>query len=506
MKVDEWGAVIKNQNEAFRRMEENQQRHKAEFMHKYGKELESEVYNKIRKNKDSETAQKNIELELALQKRAELDQINAMNLDKKKQMQNILAKEYEENMRIKQQMKQNDRMNDLRNGQMANEKAAQELNFLNESEKNKKKMVKEILNNAKNVHDGVRNMSEKDRYASTLEDKRHLEEVEQRNKQRDLAMLSKFNQFNDFQKKNAISYNKNVISPQIQKDVKFKQALRKQEEDIKRRADKEEDQRNKQRKDWAMQTRFGQEKQMKDKNDDNLAKVALHQYDERNTKAIEQGLYGLKNEEFLEKKVRQQKYKEMLDNQKKTKDHMRMYGNMTGIEKQFNKNDLSAFKNYDNNTYALIPGLNSTSVQPSDKVMKDKTNKRTQRTYNEEIERMNQFGLTRDVTLMKNPALIATNAHRSSMDDITGHVNKFKTDSGTLNNSVRSPGHTRTITSPQPMKPVGMPGTAPNLNFNNHHLYQAYNPISGVYSPEKQNMNQARTTFRYAAARNLAPQ
>jgi hypothetical protein len=46
-----------------------------------------------------------------------------------------------------------------------------------------------------------------------------------------------------------------------------------------------------------------------------------------------------------------------------------------------------------------------------------------------------------------------------------------------------------------------MPGQNTNMivnNFNNHHLYQSYNPISGQYSPEKQAMNQARTTFRFA--------
>ena len=478
-------------------MEEDKQREKAHFMKSYGKELESEVHNKLRKNQDAETAIKRTEMELALQKRAELDQINAMNLDKKKQMQTILAKEYEDNMRLKQQMRQSERMNDLRNGQLANEKASKELNFLNENEKNKKKMVKEILNNAKNVHDGVRNMSEKDRYASTLEDQRHLQEMERRNKERDLAMLSKFNQFNDFQKKNASAYTQQVINPSLERDMKFKENLKKQELESKKKADLEQEIKNKMKKDWAMQTRYGQEKQMKTKNENNQALVAQHQYDERNTKSIEQGLYGLKNEEFLEKKTRQIKYKEMLDNQKKTKDHMKMYGNMTGIEKQFNKNDLSAFKNYDNHTYALIPGLNSTSVAPSKKVMEDKMKKNAQRTHGEEIDRMNQFGLTRDVTLIKNPAMYATNAHRSSMNDITGHVNK----------SAREYGHNRSMSNPGgSAKSVTMPTTAPNLNFNNHHLYQSYNPISGVYSPEKQSMNQARTTFRYAAARNLAPQ
>jgi len=36
-----------------------------------------------------------------------------------------------------------------------------------------------------------------------------------------------------------------------------------------------------------------------------------------------------------------------------------MYGNMTHVEKALNRPDLEAYKNYDNNQYALIPGVNS---------------------------------------------------------------------------------------------------------------------------------------------------
>lgn len=36
-----------------------------------------------------------------------------------------------------------------------------------------------------------------------------------------------------------------------------------------------------------------------------------------------------------------------------------MHGNMTGVEKQMNKDDLIAWKNYDNNQYSLIPGFST---------------------------------------------------------------------------------------------------------------------------------------------------
>jgi murein tripeptide amidase MpaA len=41
-----------------------------------------------------------------------------------------------------------------------------------------------------------------------------------------------------------------------------------------------------------------------------------------------------------------------------------MYGNMTNVEKNMNKDDLVAWKNYDNNQYSLIPGVTSQKKIP----------------------------------------------------------------------------------------------------------------------------------------------
>jgi hypothetical protein len=38
---------------------------------------------------------------------------------------------------------------------------------------------------------------------------------------------------------------------------------------------------------------------------------------------------------------------------------LRGYGNMTELEKKLNRVDLSAYKNYDNKIYSLVPGINS---------------------------------------------------------------------------------------------------------------------------------------------------
>ena len=49
----------------------------------------------------------------------------------------------------------------------------------------------------------------------------------------------------------------------------------------------------------------------------------------------------------------------MLDNQISVRNQLRLYGNMTSVEKQMNKEDLEAYKNFRVQCNALIPGINN---------------------------------------------------------------------------------------------------------------------------------------------------
>ena len=49
-----------------------------------------------------------------------------------------------------------------------------------------------------------------------------------------------------------------------------------------------------------------------------------------------------------QKRNNQQQYKDMLDQQLEVKNQFKMYGNMSSVEKNINKVDLNAYKNYDN--------------------------------------------------------------------------------------------------------------------------------------------------------------
>lgn len=49
----------------------------------------------------------------------------------------------------------------------------------------------------------------------------------------------------------------------------------------------------------------------------------------------------------------------------KAREVMKAYGNMTEVEKQMNREDLNAWKVYDNNQYSLIPGINHQKIFPN---------------------------------------------------------------------------------------------------------------------------------------------
>lgn len=63
--------------------------------------------------------------------------------------------------------------------------------------------------------------------------------------------------------------------------------------------------------------------------------------------------------ERARKKQQMEVYKKQLDSQMNVKKQAALYGNMTGVEKQMNKDEMLAYKNFETKTMAFIPGLNS---------------------------------------------------------------------------------------------------------------------------------------------------
>ncbi|CDW77903.1 UNKNOWN [Stylonychia lemnae] len=84
-------------------------------------------------------------------------------------------------------------------------------------------------------------------------------------------------------------------------------------------------------------------------------KLYMDQVNRQNqNQMLSQQEISLKNE----RKQQQESYRKILDNQRNINMiMMRNFGNMTNQEKKLNKADLSAYKEFDNKQYALIPGV-----------------------------------------------------------------------------------------------------------------------------------------------------
>ena len=98
----------------------------------------------------------------------------------------------------------------------------------------------------------------------------------------------------------------------------------------------------------------------------------------------------------------------MLDHQKNTKEHLKMHGNMTSEEKKLNKEDLTAWKVYDNNQYSMIPGVSSSKrFMDRSRIPLKANNTAVYSNYPSRYaydphfevkqERLKQYGLTRDI-------------------------------------------------------------------------------------------------------------
>jgi hypothetical protein len=102
-----------------------------------------------------------------------------------------------------------------------------------------------------------------------------------------------------------------------------------------------------------------------------------------------------------DKKKRQEMYRQMLTSQIQYNNGLKSFGNMTRVEKMMNRDDLKAYKKFDNNQYSMIPGFSNIKKYP--KGYGEKHAKVT--SYQEDQRRLEAYGYGR--YLNKVPATVA---------------------------------------------------------------------------------------------------
>lgn len=480
----------------FNRMHQLQQLERKANMQNYSHELQVTADKRVIEQEYNAKQEKDYELNQALNKKKEADMLNQQTLDSKKSMQNILAKEYENTIRQKRLKEMNDKQHQLNMGKAHNDKAAQELEYLKKAELEKKNMIKQILNNEKSSHDSIKRSYGGYADLGNQEARKQIEENEKIQAYKDYQFGQRYNNFKQFQTKIDQSYLQQVKQPEMERQSKINQMIKKGEMEIKAKAEMADIQKQNAHKNWSMSNRAMLEKQMIDKNTGKKAGETEYEVDMRERVAHENQVKEVEYFEKFKKKQNQNQYKEMLDNQLKVSKQRRMYGNMTGVEKSFNKDDLAAWKHYDQNTYALIPGLNSNKKPISSKVETEKILHKRDRSYEDEVHRMNKFGFTRDVTLAPSQSQTVKYAQSTrKMPDIQAFsqepVNRKALNvSAKPNPIVDSPGSgygAKTGTRDVPNRQLLSSGG--HAKYPNHHLYGSYNPISGAFYSTETNIN-----------------
>jgi hypothetical protein len=486
--------LLNNQNEMFTRLADVQKMQRHKNMENYGKELSQESDKRVREHQHNADQEKQYEFMVSMNKKKENDMLIGQTMQTKKSMQGLLAQDYENAVKFREVQKHDERRQNLMAGQVSNQKAQVELNYLRKAEDDKKRMIREILNNEKQSHDvNKKSLQSQSFVMGRAEAQKLMGDNEQKEQYRDFMDSQKYNNFNKFQSAINVNYQNQVAKPYMQKQAELSRVINKHEQDHKRIQELKHSQKVKYDENMRMSNRAHIEKQIHDKNSGKMVGATEYDVDFRKRVNHERNVNDVESFEKYQKKQTQNNYKDMLDSQVKNAKVRRMYGNMTGVEKSLNKDDLSAWKNYDHNTYAMIPGLNSLVKPISNKVIMEKQTRKKDRTHEEEISRMNQFGFTRDVNLARDPSYLShgdTQPRRLAESHSVGADNRLGSAGGVSN----APSHSHSHVGYEPPSTTNQhvfTGEAPNRSllksghrkYPNHHLFAHYNPINGAFHP-----------------------
>ncbi|CDW73158.1 UNKNOWN [Stylonychia lemnae] len=421
--IDEWGAVIKRQVEAFELQKQLQDKVKVHQMQNYGQkqqlwfiyhfrqELEKELQQQEDKKRILEMEKivdrDNVQKEAQYVKMIEEAQ-KELERQKKQSMSEQLKMTIDQKNKAVQDMRRQEQQRDYENIQ----NALRQKEMLDQADLEKRRMQKELLLMDNNQSRRMRQIKdEQQKYLDMEAEERaknnltYFSGYEQRLNENQIRLK----QFDENQRRIRENYNQYVASPQANKlsQEAFRQMRDQQEIETRNMSLQQQEERNKQliklQNQNSLNMQILQKQQLNQVNDKDI----LAQQMSNSTNVAKQ----MEEEQALLKKQKQAAYKEMLDQQSSIKNQIRTHGNMTEVEKQMNKDDLIAWKNYDNNQYSMIPGVSnqkkildrsqfgyvgkdgSQQVQ----MLNMKSPMKNPDKFQEHQERMKQYGFSRDV-------------------------------------------------------------------------------------------------------------
>jgi hypothetical protein len=419
------------------------------------------------------------ERQASLQKQMQSDILDQRINASKRILQNHLANDYGNAMRRRQMRSLNERTSDINSDLAANNRARQELDYLNASDNKKKQYIQQMFINEKKLYDLSKENDNKKQKMLLREDQSLLNESVRQSYDREAIFKNRYQHFNKFQEKVADSYSKKVLSPEIEKKYKFDSIVKQQVNERNKKLDEMERFKNTFYQNWNQSNKNVLVNQMNYQQDKVKDELDKRNY-ERRERMIKQN--EIETADYLEqqqKKQMQSKYKEMLDSQRRLKDEYRSYGNMTNVEKCLNRNDLLAWKNYDYTTYAMIPGFNSSNLKLSQKVEQERGRKQKIRDLDKQVQRLNIYH--HSLNKVKNEIPNADYLPLDQSTEINPHHRNVQSNSD-LRRSLKETDVKRNL-SVDNMKSV--PSTlykSIHPKYTKHHLYTPFDPISGSFN------------------------
>lgn len=278
--LDEWGAVIKNQNEMFTRLDNMSKIQKRKDMQDYSHELVKESDTRKREEKYNQQQQKQFDYSQAMSKKQEADFLNQQTQATKKNMQSMLANDYSEAMRLKRMKQDEERRMDLMEGKAADQKAGLELSYLQNAERDKRNMIKEIFKSEKNAYDDRKSKQTNQSYnLGRAEHQKLMADNEKREVYRDYLDSQKYNNFNQFQNKIKDTYQQQVYGPEAERQRNRDYFINKGEQERKMRDDANSKYKENAHLNMRLNNRAYVEKQIKDKQNNKAVGQTEYQVD-----------------------------------------------------------------------------------------------------------------------------------------------------------------------------------------------------------------------------------
>ena len=202
------------------------------------------------------------------------------------------------------------------------------------------------------------------REQSVRENRKLMDDYARKQISNELEYQNKFQKYDKNMEKRMHDYNQYVMKPKIQKDANMTMIERKNIDDYNKKQEINEKYQQDMHKMQVMETSKEIKNQMNEKSKLKQldSQIGLLENERTTNRAFEITSFDqmLKDD----KKKRQDMYRQMLQSQIQYNNGLKSFGNMTQVEKNMNKDDLKAYKRYDNNQYGMIPGLNADKKYP----------------------------------------------------------------------------------------------------------------------------------------------